>query len=255
LQFADKDVKDLAAALQQLQGKTFDEVRTTVLVNEGVTREAIAAAKSAIAAASPDDTLVVFAAGHGVHDRDAAATYYYLTHEAELANLGNTAATFEQIEALLQGVLPRNKLLLLDTCESGEADPGAEAALISAAGARGMISRGVKAKPAAGTAARAAPRDYLRDRARYIYSDVSRRTGAIVFSSSRGGELSYERADLQNGVFTRKLIDALGAGREGRSPLPVDELRRRVASEVSEATGGLQNPTVDRDNLYQRFKL
>ena len=35
----------------------------------------------------PDDTFVLFVAGHGVHDTDAEETYYFLTHEADLKNL------------------------------------------------------------------------------------------------------------------------------------------------------------------------
>ncbi|MBI5526210.1 MAG: hypothetical protein HY897_07730 [Deltaproteobacteria bacterium] len=48
-----------------------------------------------------------------------------------------------------------------------------------------------------------APRKFPFDRERYFYNDSSRRTGAIVFSSSRGSEVSFERDDLQNGVCHR----------------------------------------------------
>ena len=47
--------------------------------------------------------------------------------------------------------------------------------------------------------AAAKPRAFLHQRDRYIYNDLQRRSGAIAFSSSRGGEYSYEKAELQAG--------------------------------------------------------
>ena len=49
-----------------------------------------------------------------VHDRDAEATYYYLTYDTKLADLKQTAANFDDIEALLQGIGPRKKLFLME---------------------------------------------------------------------------------------------------------------------------------------------
>ena len=69
-----------------------------------------------------DDTVVLMISGHGVHDRDEYATYYYLTHETDLDSLAQTAVEFEELEELLQGFPPRQKLFLMDTCGSGEWD-------------------------------------------------------------------------------------------------------------------------------------
>lgn len=44
------------------------------------------------------------------------------------------------------------------------------------------------------------------------------------------------------------MADADGDGR-----VSTDELRAHVSQAVSGRTGGLQNPTVDRDNIHQRF--
>src|SRR5881296_3763418 len=56
-------------------------------------------------------------------------------------------------------------------------------------------------------------RVFLYDRDRYIYNDLTRRTGALVFSAAHAGELSFESPKIQNGVFTWEIVDALVSGR------------------------------------------
>ena len=131
---------------------------------------------------------MLFIAGHGVHDRDAESTYYFLTHEADPSDLKETAANFETVEDLLQGIAPRSTLFLMDTCESGEA--GLEQRTLAAATSRGLHSRGVKLSSGSGGAAdkpavtpQAPRRACVLEKDRYIYNDVARRSGAIVFSS------------------------------------------------------------------------
>ncbi len=253
LRYAHKDVQDLAAALKKLEGKRYAHVHVHAFVDADVTPAAIRDARKLLASAKPTDTLVLFIAGHGMHDRDKEATYYYLTQGADPTQLAKTAATFEDIEGILQGVAPLQKLFLMDTCESGEADERVESAMLAQAGARGMLSRGLKSVASKPVAAAKAPtrRDWLLDRSRFIYNDLHRRSGAVVFSSSRGGEFSYERSDLENGVFTHALVQALATDQ----PISVADLQQRVTETVRKATDGLQNPTVDRDNLWAKFKL
>jgi hypothetical protein len=119
----------------------------------------------------------------------------------------------------------------------------------------------------AGLAARTSPvfqqahsaepkRVFLYERDRYIYNDLARRTGSIIFSASHAGEMSFESPKIQNGFFTHEILEALGsnqadANQDGR--ISIDELEAFVALKVALMTGGMQRPTVDRDNINQRF--
>jgi len=108
---------------------------------------------------------------------------------------------------LLGRIIPRRKLLLVDACQSGELDPEALAAVAARAGASQLSAR-------TGPGRRERPRPagpYLYLRGRYIYARLERRTGAIVFSSSLGNEVSLESAALGNGVFTAALLRILAA--------------------------------------------
>lgn len=107
----------------------------------------------------------------------------------------------------------------------------------------------------AGTAA-GESRAYLYQKDRYIYNDLVRRSGAIVFSSSRGGEFSYESDDYKNGLFTEEIINAFTkvvADKDRDNIISSGELREYVSSAVPKLTDNNQHPTVDRDNIYQNF--
>ena len=259
LKYAHKDVKDLARLFRGMEGRGFNRVHVRTYLNSEVTAESIRRSKSFLEKAAVEDTFVLFIAGHGMRGRDNLAAYYYLTHESDPENLKRTSVEYSQIEGLLQGIAPRSKLFLMDTCESGEAEEGMVEDVSKRArglGLRGRAvefgPRGFRVKASAGVRGRA----YLWQRDRFIYNILARRSGAVVFSASRGGEYSFERDSLQNGVFTRVIIEALKgrkADRDRDGQVSVDELRDYVSRKVSRMTGGLQNPSVDRDNLYQKF--
>ena len=261
LAYAAKDVLDLEDAFNAMSGGLFTNIHTKTYTDTAVTAQAIADATTFLSSATVNDVVVLAVAGHGLHDVDADATYYFLTHDADLHDLAGTAAPFELIENLLQGIAPRRKLFLLDTCESGIVDEQTVSITFASAESRGISARGLRVKPkdtdSAVTQLNAVPRTFLQERDRYIYNDLFRRSGAVVFSSSRGSEFSYESQILENGFFTESLLAALsGAGDLDKNGLLSDrELRAFVAAEVSEATAGAQNPTVDRDNIYQTFDL
>lgn len=257
LQYADKDAKDLAALFSKMKGTEFDNVYTKLYLNEQVTSANIKAAKAFFVKAKPDDTFILFIAGHGVHDTDKAGTYYYLTHNANTGALSTTAANFELIEDLLQGIKPRKKLFFMDTCESGEIEEEDESQIYTSADARSIkarTARGMKlVKSATGK------RGYLYQKDRYIYNDINRRSGAIVFSSSKGGEFSFESETIENGFFTEEIMNALSTGskadQDGNGIINTDELRAFVEKQVAMKTGDLQHPTVDRDNLILQFNF
>lgn len=267
LGYPHKDVTDLGDVLKATKAG-FKDVHVAAYVNEQVTVDAIRRAKEILRGAKVNDTVVLFVAGHGLHGAAPAADYYFVTHETDVKRLPETAASFELIEDLLQGIAPRKKLFLMDTCESGD-DMGEGAAAGAGGAPQGAAGRGLRARTtralaldvsdasaAKATSAPSRPRAAFFERDRYVYNDLSRRSGAIVLSSSRGSELSWELDELQNGVFTEEILLALTTGRADADKdgvVSVDELRRYVAGEVPKRTQSMQHPTVDRDNLEVSF--
>lgn len=255
LKYAAKDATDLEALFRSATG--FQRIFTRTYVNEQVTKNAIQNAKAFLAQASVDDTVVLFVAGHGLYGDDGYAKYYYVTHDTHLSRLAQTAADFESIEDLLQGISARRKLFLLDTCQSGELENNVQWEFSNTSKIRNLRSRGIRlAKTQRPSKTRF--QGMRNDQSRYIYNDLFRRSGAIVFSSSRGTELSYERDDFKNGVFTEIVLEALSTARADKNRdhrISTDELRDFVSSEVPRVSGDQQHPVVDRDNLYMLFSL
>ncbi len=261
LGYADKDALDLGYVFGHANDayNAYRAIHVKTYVNDQVTVANIRAAKEFFRGAGVNDTVVLFVAGHGAHV-GADARYYYLTHETDVTRVAETAADFELVQDLLVGIAPRRKLFLMDTCESGERDTEEADSAAATAGAHGLHARTTRglfiAKGVANSAA--IPRAYLAERDRFIHYDLDRRSGAIVLSSSRGSELSYELEELRNGAFTHAIVAALTtrSGDKNRDGgVSLEELRTYVAETVSSRTSGLQNPVVDRDNPTLAFAL
>lgn len=253
LQFAHKDALDLEAVFRKMDSTDFRKVHSRVLTDAAVTPQAIEEASSFLRQARPSDTVVLFVAGHGVHDLDG--NFFYITHQADPDNLPKTSASFESIELLLAQTPARRKLFLIDTCESGEQAVYIDPEIVTQAGSLSMKARSTRALRRKNTQL-PPPRPWLLEKDRFLFADLRRRTGAIVFSSSRGHEFSFESSSIANGFFTEAILEALTtlhADLDQNGSIDTDELRQYVSARVSKLTGGRQNPTVDRDNLQIRF--
>jgi hypothetical protein len=231
-----------------------------------VSADALDEAHAFLAQAAPGDTVVLFIAGHGTYGTDDDGRFYYLLAESEDEDLPGTALDFERVEQVLFGLDARRKLFLMDTCQSGEPVGDFELARYDAAVEAGVLPRVPRPKrpePDADAAAQAQPeRRWLRQRDRLIYADLARRSGAVVFSSAMGNELSNEASFLRNGYFTEGLLQSLtdDAGDvDADGQLTVGELHDAVRSRVQEwsdlGEGPTQNPVIDRDNLRSDLRL
>ena len=118
LEFAAKDARDLAEELR-VQATSFAEVRTRVLPD--ATREQILAAPAFLAETRPEDHVVILLAGHGML---LGTDFAFLPSDADPGDLAGTAVRYEDIEALVDRLPARRRLVLLDTCHSGEDDLG-----------------------------------------------------------------------------------------------------------------------------------
>jgi WD40 repeat protein len=259
LKYAAKDAQDLGAFFARIPQGSYGRVISSVFADDKATVDGIRAARDILGQARPDDTVIMFVSGHGLYD--AHSTYYYLTNEARIDRLAETAAPFALFDELLQGTAARNKLFLMDTCASGERDPSRP---VFTAGGKGI--RVVAAVSDTGTASASSSgtggyQPWRFERDRYVYNDLYRRSGAIVFSSCTGDQVSWESDDYRNGLFTRFILEALAgkADTNGDGIVDSQELRSYVSREVlSETRTGYlreQLPVVDRDNIYATLPL
>jgi len=255
LKYAHKDALDLSKLFRKMKS-AYQNVHAKTFINSEVTLTNIKKAKVFLQNAKVDDIVILFIAGHGIYDRDQYNSYYYLTYNSNLSNLITSAVNFELMEDLLMEIAPRKKLLLIDTCESGEIDESVQQESFTIASGRGLRARTMQNRIIKNKEKKWPKRNYLYQKDRFIYNDLIRRSGAIVFSSSKGGEMSYESDLYQNGLFTEEIIRTLTdseADTDKNGFISIDELRESVIKQVPRMSNNLQHPTVDRDNIYQKF--
>ncbi len=214
LQWPVKDAEDLAAALDG-QKDLFDTVKIEILRNDGVTNaELRRLSKSFLRQAGPDDTIVVFGAGHGIRDEDGE--YYFLTADAtpEDPYSGVTRHDIERLVTWSQ-LKSNRRILLLDTCQSGRG-----AADEASRGASGLFSSRDMDAALAGTGG-----------------------GVYILAGSTEAGSALEAGG--NGLFTAGILAALrGEGdTDGNGQVTVEELRAFVVQFVETKTDGRQRPT------------
>lgn len=253
LRFAHKDVLDLADVFRAA-GRGYKKTHIHTFVNDRVTTPALREARALLDGSKVDDTVVVFVAGLGAYTRDVPARYMYVTYDTDPGRLGETAAPFELIEDLFDGIAPRQRLLLVDVCESSDRDAIEDAAVLALVKGRGLVPRTSPALlPKLGAA-----RPYLLDRPRSPELGRSRRSGAIVLSSARPAELSFESDSLQNGVFAEQILLGLTtdeADSNGDGVVDGSELRWYVSRTVAGKTIDLQHPIVEHESPSERVAV
>lgn len=227
LSFAGKDADDLAAVLMDPAIGGYDEV-VVVTGAEATTRAGIVHAIERVTAdLQRDDTFLLYLSGHGTLDLDAirGTRLYFLPSDGELAEPVETALEVAWLERTLTQLEPRRRVLVLDTCHNGRSKSG----LSGSTASRLRQLRGDPPPPSSVSA---------------VSESEARLYAAQYYQPA------MEDPDLENGVYTHFLIEALTSGRDAA------DLDRDGLVDVVEAhdyardgtiryTGGLQVPRAE----------
>ncbi len=210
LSFPAKDARDLAALLVDPRYGRFDPARVQVLTDEQATRERVLDGLQRLFNESGgDDMVFLYVSSHGSPQRaetGLGGVGYIVTHDTALDRIWLDGIDYEGFTKKISLLKARRKVVLLDTCYSGQARrPGEKALAIEAAGI--------------------AP-----ETARSLLSGE----GTYVITSSRADERSYESEELRNGYFTYYLLKAL---RSEGSPPTLQQVFASLAREVPAAVG------------------
>ncbi len=258
LDFAAKDARDLLSAFTGNLSGTM-EVKTKLLVDADATKAAIVEAKSFFTEGSPDDLAIVFLAGHGVLN-PGDNRYYYCPADIDFENFARNGLSYEEIENLMDGIPSMRRVILIDSCHSGELTEtelrtlqGSAAAAAQSEGGQVRSLRVIGARNTGGTISKREMRD-----SHFAFQDFRRQVGAHVLSSAGPLELAFEGDEYQNGLFTFYLLSSLkgqAADRNKDGALTVAELFTVASDEVVKATDGLQRPRFRHENTAFDFPL
>jgi hypothetical protein len=221
LKYAANDAREFYRYLTEVNGVPKDHI--WLLLDEEATLDNL---KSILGTqlrrqAGKDDMVIIYLAGHGATERDAASPdgdgleKYILPSNANPKDLYASAMPMSEIARIFNRISSERLVFISDTCYSG------------ASGGRTI--------PVIGT--RANVSGAFLDR-------ISQGKGRVILTASDANEVSMEKDELRHGVFTYYLLEALrGQGDIDKDGvITIDEVYRYVSMKVPQATGQDQHP-------------
>jgi len=251
LNYAAKDANDLSKLFQSNPNHLYGSVNTKTLFDEDVTVENVMALKSFIAKAGIDDIVIVFVAGHGVLDENF--DYYFATNPMDFQDPKKNGLAYESLESLLDGITAKRKILIMDTCHSGEVDK--EDVFFSEEQTQTEEDVTFRsAGPTVASKSEISPGKVMNE----LFNDLRRGTGATVLSSAGGTEFALESDEWKNGLFSYCLLTGLKnrlADLDKNGEIHLRELQTYVVNKVKALSHGKQIPNSRIQNLELDFQI
>jgi len=254
LRYTINDGEGFIKLFTENNSKNFNHIYVDTFYNASCTRENVLAVKDKLMNTDVDDYVYVHIAGHGLLDDNL--DFYFATADINFAHPSRNGLKYDEIEGLLDGIPARNKLLLMDACHSGEVDKDDDFAVNTVTD--GDDTRGVTMFS---TKATGTPKTGLQNSfelMKLLFADLKKGTGTVVISAASGGGYALENEDIENGIFTYCLIEAVSKGRADVNEdkeITVSELRTYIFDGVKRLSGGKQQPTSRSENLMNDFKI
>jgi hypothetical protein len=175
------DARDLYDALLQ---NGYSPTNVTLLLDEQATKSAISDKLDWLARrARPDDTVVIFFSGHGAQLVGGFWPGEYLCPvEAALDRVKDTFISDEEFTSALRSIHAGQLVVFLDACHAGGVGEPKDPAVQVKAGLSEVAY------------------------ARFLAQ------GRVIIASCRPDEVSYELAEMRNGLFTHYLLEGLRGG-------------------------------------------
>ncbi|MEZ4936307.1 MAG: caspase family protein [Crocinitomicaceae bacterium] len=253
LNYAAKDAKDLVSLYSE--NKNFDQVHTLTLTDAEVINANLERVREFLKEAKINDEVILFIAGHGVLDDEF--NYYYGTHDIDFLNPSRKGLEYSKLEALLDGIKPIKKLLIMDTCHSGEIDK--EEVM--------HMDQNVDTDDEIGDVAFRAVGIDIQNKDKGVstskvmntlFNDLRRGSGATVISSAGGVEYAMESEEWKNGLFTYVLlmgIKSQKADLNNDGKIQLSELQFYVIDRVSKLSKGKQVPNTRMANISNDYVI
>ena len=224
LEFPEKDLAKLVNELKALQTANkvgFDQLLVHTLPsleNENNERnttkeqiiEFLKKQKAKLKNAQVDDRVILFYSGHGLRNEMGDWSLVLSCKDMDLRDI-STGIKYEDFENFLDGIGPRNKLLIIDACESGELDlEGLQETDILDPAGRTKVTE-------------------LFNLVKNTFFDLRRGTGSTIIAASQGDQ------DALDGVLVTNLISGLKKGKKRISELTHYLIKEVPARLVMEA--------------------
>ena len=245
LKYCVKDVRDLAREFAS-ENKNVD---TLLFTDQQVTKENILALKDYLNKTSVNDKVIISCSSHGL--LDDSLNFYLAMHDVDFNNPKARGLKYEALESLLDGIPARQKLLLLDACNSGENDKTEVLKQELQQKEKNMDSSQVLA--ARGVIIKLEEENKSNfKKMNELFVNVRNNTGSVIISAAGGQESALEAIEvdgktIKNGAFTYSILECLKQN-EGKE-LKVNALKQYAEKRVEEITNGKQKPTSRQETM------
>jgi hypothetical protein len=245
LKYCVKDVNDLGASLFAL-GNT----DTLLLTNEEVTRENVQALNRYLEEnTTVNDRVIVSCSSHGLLDNKN--NFYLAMSNTNFSNPQEGGLPYAELEGLLDSIPARQKLLLLDACNSGLNDEDLELQIDTMVVADGNTSgRGVLMKMLKNEQKNSF------ETMMELFVNVQNESGTVVISAAGGQESALEgvtinNEKIENGAFTYSVMEYLRKDEKHT----VNGLKSYTEARVVKLTNGNQKPTSRQETMEVDWEL
>jgi len=227
LKNAADDAQAIYEFLKSPEGGLFRDVseggHMLMLKDEQATKANVESALDRLKQAKPNDYFVIYIAAHGTitPSRDPRSnttieTPYFVLYDTDLRDTTRTAMRMERFQQVVSQIPARKGLVLSDTCHSG----------------------GVQ------LAGRDAGESSKRANVRYLEEINQVKTGVGFISAADQLEQSFERDDINQGVFTYCLLQGLSGDADTNfdGKVTFNEVSAYLRDEVPRMTENKQHP-------------
>ena len=259
LNYAVKDARDLLNFYKN--DKRYSSVTIDSVFNASATAPNILGLSEKLKKVGVNDMVILFFAGHGVLDQNF--DFRFGTWALDASKPMETAMLYDDIHKLMDGIAPRNKLLLIDACHSGEVDKDeiietTERVIRERNGETRRVVTQTFDKVHHNVFASG-----LVDRTAYeLMQDVflarGSDTGAQVVVATAGDSYAIESDEWKNGFFTYAFLNGLKSGAADLNrdqTVTVDELVGYLKAEVKRMSEGKQMPRFREENPENYFSV
>lgn len=171
----------------------------------------------------------------------------------------NGGLAYEDLESIIDGIKSRRKILIMDTCHSGEVDEEevffSEEALPDDEEENEDDLEFRSAGPAIeSNQSSASPSKVMNE----LFNDLRRGIGATVISSAGGTEYAMESGEWKNGLFTYCMLMGLKTEKADLNEdglIYLSELQNYVTEMVKSLSHGKQIPNNRIQNLELDFRV
>ena len=251
LLYAGKDaqaIQDLFAAKRDL----YEKITLHPLWEKDFSPSNLQKVKQALMQTKESDHVMVFYAGHGVVD--SALNYYLGSSNLNFNHPAGSGIAYDLVEALLDGIPARQRLMMLDACFSGEIDKSnAKRVQVENTVVGNVRFRASNFGLVPNNTAYERSFNLMRE----WFADLRPSTGATILSSTSGLQQAAEGEQWKNGVFTWCLLEGLKSKKADTNQdgmIMLSELRDYLKSAVT-GQNREQQSTFRAENLVVDWRV